>query len=257
MTHAYFNIFKTTSEGIKMEGKKSPEISSSLDNHWSLIGEHLPDLQSPSLVHTFTHIQFHSYVVLHYFILKDWWGDLLVTPWWPSREDVEQTNRFGTAELEGMLAIRFHRHGELQSPQTGRDRQGPAGTRSCGWPPLCLVTTLVVPGKATEENAYSIAHSSLLTPVFSCSLPWPPSLWRTLNISCKLENLLPCVERRTRHTSCPPNGLRPNTASLQRQCGVGLAWFLLLLCPWSCHFKVRKGKSREIKFMVTPLGQFW
>lgn len=55
-----------------------------------------------------------------------------------------------------------------------RDRQGPAGTRSCGWSPLRLVTASVGPGKTTEENAYSAysaAPSSLLPPVFSCSLP--------------------------------------------------------------------------------------
>lgn len=152
-----------------------------------------------------------------------------------------------------MLAVRFHRRGELQRPQTagtGRDQK------------LWMVPTPPCHrlGGAREDNRGErllrlLRRSFQPPPPCLLLLPPPhPSLWRTLNT----ENLLPYVERCTRHTSCPSNGLRPsNIAPLRRRRGVGPAWSSLLLCPVSCHFRVGKGKSREIKFVATPLGQFW
>lgn len=96
-----------------------------------------------------------------------------------------------------------------------RDRQGPAGTGRDQKPWMVPTPPYHRLGGARKDNRGECLLRRSFQPPPPCllSLPPPhPSLWRTLNT----ENLLPCVERCTRHTLCPPNGLRPsNTASLR------------------------------------------
>lgn len=147
----------------------------------------------------------------------------------------------------------------------GRDRQEPAGCR--GWSPLCLVTTLLmplVPGSATEESAYLCLS---FQPSVWCLLLFPPLSQRPClqeDSECQLqvgESLCPVLKGESSTPSFLPMApvSKPPTLHVfinaMTYCGVSLV--LAASLPFTCHFKVRQGKSREIKFMVTTPGQFW
>lgn len=155
-----------------------------------------------------------------------------------------------------MLAIRFHRwrtgvHTPVGSHRAHGDQElweVPALPLPHWWCQLPLVQ-----GQAAEESAHGIL---LQLPFGSLSLPplsWDP---RMLNMSCKLENpaLWWNVSQVHFDSFWGPPSLRPSTALLQQWCGVGLAWFLLLLCLLPCHLEIRRESPGRLNSWWLLLG---
>lgn len=169
-------------------------------------------------------------------------------PWWLSVEDLEQTD-LALWSWRGCLWQGFTR-GEVcrvhRWAGTGRNQQDAGGGPHSALLPPCWC--LWFQGRQRRKVPICVFHSSLLSGVFSCSLPFhrDPAFRKTLNVSCKLENLSALcwkVNQAHLHSFQWPLSLSPqHCMSLSmRWHTVGLAWFLLLLCL--LHVILRSGRE--------------